>query len=116
MAISVTISDGQVVVCINATTASSNMEEISGPFTEKGAAQNYLSGCGVAELDNYAEVERLTELGVPFFISIAHVDASCELPSAALDDTVTDEVNAAVVANIAAQASETIPPDTLTCP
>ena len=68
MAISVTIADGQVFVCI-CIPMSVDVEELSGPFTEKDAALGHLGSMQAAPTsDCYAEADRLCELGVPFFI------------------------------------------------
>src|SRR3954469_3223177 len=75
MAISVTIADGQVQVMILAPLGAKE-QGIAGPFSSKEAGLAYLIHAGVNGGACYDEAERLSELGVPFFI--AHVPQELE--------------------------------------
>jgi hypothetical protein len=68
MPISVTITRGQVVVCIFVGVRSP-APAIAGPFENSGAAFTHLQSSGIKDEDSYEEAGRLAELGVPFFIA-----------------------------------------------
>ena len=70
MAITVTIAEGELLICI-LVPLTSKTQELAGPFSDKEAGSDYLVQAGVIEGACYDEAERLAELGVPFFI--AHV-------------------------------------------
>ena len=68
MAISVTIADGQVFVCV-CVPSDGGLDDVSGPFTDRRAAREHLHDIDLANPEALAEADRLCELGVPFFIA-----------------------------------------------
>lgn len=70
MAISVTIADGQVMICV-IVPVDFDKPKAAGPFYDKGAAIGFLRDCSADSGPTLAEVGRLDELGVPYFIACA---------------------------------------------
>lgn len=76
MAISVTIAEGQVTVCV-IVPVDFEQPRAAGPFYDRVAAIGFLHDCCADSVSTLAEVGRLDELGVPYFIACApqHVEA-----------------------------------------